>query len=148
LADCIFCSILEGKLDAYFVYRGRGVAVFLDKYPVSRGHLLVVPESHYEGVHDAPPEVAARVWTAASAIARFYRERLGAPGVNVVTNSGSVAGQVVFHFHVHVIPRWGPTRGFWGGRHELTEEEAGEVLERLRGVEGLIEEYLDRIGRS
>lgn len=146
MAACIFCSIVRGEAEAHMVYRGRGVAVFLDKYPVSKGHLLVVPEDHYEGVHDAPPDVAARVWTASSAVARFYRERLQAPGVNVVTNSGSTAGQVVFHFHVHVIPRWEYPRGFWSGRHEITVEEAREVLEMLRGVEGLIDEYLSRLG--
>ncbi len=145
--ECIFCRILGGSLPAYFVYRRRGVAVFLDKYPVSKGHLLVVPEEHYESVHDTPPCAAAKVWAAASAYARFYREKLGALGVNVVTNSGRAAGQEVFHFHVHVIPRWGYARGrgMFGGRHELTEEEAEEVSRMLEGSEGLVDSYLDAV---
>lgn len=145
--DCIFCGILRGELPAYFVYRGRGVAVFLDKYPVSKGHLLVVPEEHYEAVHDSPPCVAAKVWAAASALARLYREKLGALGVNLVTNSGRPAGQEVFHFHVHVVPRWSyeRPRGILSGRHVLTEEEARDVLEMLKDAGKTIEEYLDSL---
>ena len=146
MSECIFCDIVRGEVKAHIVYKGRGVVVFLDKYPVSRGHLLVVPEDHYEGVESAPPEVLARVWVAASALARVYREELGAPGVNLVTNSGALAGQVIFHFHVHVIPRWGPYKSFWSTRRELSEEEAREVMRDLRGkAERAIELYLDRI---
>jgi len=143
-SDCVFCRILAGELPAYFVYRGRGVAVFLDIYPVSEGHVLVVPEEHYEGAHDAPPRVAARVFAAASALARVYRVELGAPGVNIITNSGRAAGQEVFHFHVHVIPRWrgGGWRALLSGRHPLTEEEAERVLSRLKPHAHIIDEYL------
>ncbi len=146
---CIFCMILEGALPAYFVYRGRGVAVFLDKYPVEKGHLLVVPEDHYDAASQAPPVVVARVFAAAAALARIYREKLGAPGVNVVTNDGRAAGQEIFHFHVHVIPRW--RGGGWRSltyRHALTEEEAREVLEMLRPHVGLVEEYLSALAGS
>ncbi|GBF09231.1 HIT family protein [Aeropyrum pernix] len=143
--ECIFCRIVKGEAEAYTVYKGNGVTVFLDRYPASKGHLLVVPDEHYESIHTAPPRVAAKVWLAASAIARYYREKAGAPAVNVLTNSGRYAGQIIFHFHVHVIPRWGPPRSFWGDRHEITPEEAGEVLDMLRGVEKLIEEYLGEL---
>ncbi|MEB3774622.1 MAG: HIT domain-containing protein, partial [Desulfurococcales archaeon] len=104
MAKCIFCAILEGVENAYFVYRRHGLAVILDKYPASKGHLLVIPEEHHEAVQDTPPKLLARAWVAASALAHIYRVRLGAPGVNVLTNSGRIAGQVIFHFHVHVIP--------------------------------------------
>ena len=147
-SECIFCRILKGELTAYFVYRGNGKAVFLDKYPVTKGHILVVPEEHYESVHNTPPCTAARVWIAASAYARFYREKLGALGVNLITNSGRAAGQEVFHFHVHVIPRWDYRRlsGLLSGRHMLTEEEAREVAEMLKGSEHLVDEYLESLG--
>ncbi len=149
MEGCVFCAILEGRLPAYYVYRGRGVAVFLDIYPVEEGHLLVVPEEHYESIHDAPPEVVARVYLAAAALARIYREKLGAPGVNVFTNSGRAAGQEVFHFHVHVIPRW--KGGGWRRlleRHRLTEEEAERVLEKLKPHTHIIDEYLDTLSRG
>jgi len=146
LSECIFCKIVRGEADAYIVYRGHGVTAFLDKFPVSKGHLLVVPDEHYESIHDTPLAKACRVWAVASAIAKYYRVKLGAPGVNLLTNSGSYAGQVIFHFHVHVIPRWGPMRGFFAGRHSLTEEEAREVMGMLEGVGSFVEEELAREG--
>ncbi|MCE4619623.1 MAG: HIT family protein [Desulfurococcales archaeon] len=140
---CIFCNIARGEAPAHIVYEDDSVAVFLDIYPVEKGHLLVIPRSHYESVADAPPRVAARVFATAAALARLYREALGAPGVNVVANSGRPAGQEVFHFHVHVIPRW--RGGGWRTlfmRHRLTEDEAREVLEMWRPLRGSIGEYV------
>ncbi|MCE4615860.1 MAG: HIT family protein [Aeropyrum sp.] len=142
MEGCIFCGIARGIEKSYTIYRGRSIVAFLDKYPVSKGHTLVIPEDHYESVHDTPPQVAAKVWVAASAIASYFRNELGAPAVNVLTNSGKYAGQVIFHFHVHVIPRWEPMKSFWGGRRVLTDPEASEVLDMLKGVEKKIEEYL------
>lgn len=144
--ECVFCRIVRGEEGSYTVYKGGGVQVILDKYPVSKGHLLVLSEDHYEGVQEAPPEVLVRVWLVASALARIYRVNLGAPGVNIVTNSGSTAGQVIFHFHVHVIPRWTQPKGFWSGRHELSDEEAKEVLEMLKPHLTVIDEYLLSMG--
>ena len=143
---CIFCKILRGEAPAYMVYRKKGVAVFLDILPVDKGHLLVVSEEHYESLADAPPKVAARVLTAAAALVRIYRDRLGAPGVNLISNSGRYAGQEVFHLHVHVIPRW--RRTGWRGlvqRHRLTPQEAQEVLESIRPHTDLIDQYLSNI---
>jgi len=146
MVECIFCGIVRGELPAYMVYHDKGVAVFLDIYPVEKGHLLVVPDSHYESIHDSPPCTVARVYAAAAALARIYRERLGAPGVNVFTNSGRAAGQEVFHFHVHVIPRWSGG-GFMRllSRHRLTPGEAEEVVAMLRPHVALIGEYLDAL---
>ena len=144
--ECVFCRIVRGEEESYTVYKGNGVQVILDKYPVSKGHLLVLSEEHYEGVQEAPPEVLARVWVVASALARIYRVHLGAPGVNIVTNSGATAGQVIFHFHVHVIPRWSQVRGFWSGRHELDRKEAEEVVGMLKPHITLVEEYLISLG--
>lgn len=144
--ECIFCRIVRGEEHSYTLYKGNGVQVILDKYPVSKGHILVLSEEHYESVHDAPPEILSRVWLVASAIAKVYRVHLGAPGVNIVTNSGETAGQVVFHFHVHVIPRWAHMRGFWSGRHELSEEEARDVMEMLKPHMTVVDEYLLALG--
>ncbi len=146
VGGCIFCEIVRGSKPAYFVYRGHGVSVFLDIYPVEKGHLLVVPDDHYEAIHDAPPRVVARVYAAAAALARIYRVHLGAPGVNVIANSGRAAGQEVFHFHVHVIPRW--RGGGWRRllqRHYLTREEAEEVVSMLKPHISIVDEYVSSI---
>ncbi len=132
--ECIFCRIVEREAPAYIVYEDEDVMAFLDIYPVSKGHTLVIPKKHFRAVEDTPDELLSKVWLTASRIARKFRLEHGAPGVNIVTNSGETAGQVVFHFHVHVIPRWRHMHGFWSGRSRLTEEEAKEVLDMLRDI--------------
>lgn len=145
--ECIFCRIARGEAPAYIVYEDETSLVFLDIFPVEKGHLLVTSKNHYESAHDAPPRVAAHVFTVAAALAKIYRTVLGAPGVNIVSNSGRAAGQEVFHFHVHVIPRW--RGGGWRRlveRHRLTEEEAREVIEMLSPHTGAIRRSLEEAG--
>lgn len=125
---CTFCSILRGESEAYFVYRsGRGAA-FLDKYPVSRGHTLVVPTVHYRDLLDAPDEVLADLMRVVKAVARAQVRALGAGGVRVVQNNGAPAGQVIFHLHFHVIPAY---EGASWGRRPLRPGEGEEVSELL-----------------
>ena len=146
MTACVFCKIIEGKAPAHIVYKDDDVTVFLDIYPVEKGHLLVVPNEHYESVADAPPHVAAKVFAVAAAFARIYRKELDAPGVNVLANSGRAAGQEIFHFHVHVIPRW--RGGGWRTltlRHRLDEIEAREVLEMLKPHLGIVNDYLEQV---
>jgi histidine triad (HIT) family protein len=142
--SCVFCRIVEGKAPAYVVYRDDGVTVFLDIYPVEKGHLLIIPNEHFESIMDAPPAIAVKVLATAAAYARIYRREVGAPGVNVIVNSGRPAGQEVFHFHVHVIPRW--RGGGWRTltiRHRLTESEAYEVVRMLEPHLHIVKEYLN-----
>ena len=142
LPSCVFCRIVSGLEGSYKVYEDRDVVVILDKYPVSKGHLLVVTKEHYESIHDAQPRIAVKALTVASALARIYRVELGASGVNIVVNSGRSAGQEIFHFHIHIIPRWSDTRSLWGSRYMLTREEADEVLRKLAHYTRYIEEYV------
>ncbi len=145
---CIFCKIARGEAHAWRVYEDDEILVILDIYPVEKGHLLVISKEHYESIHDAPPEIVAKVFLASAALSRIYRERLNAPGVNVIANSGRASGQEIFHFHVHVIPRW--QKMGWRGltsRHRLTEEEALSVLNMLGSHISLIKEYLSTLER-
>lgn len=137
-----FCRIARGELSAYFVYQDDDIMVILDHMPISKGHLLVITKRHYTAVEKVPPATLVKAWLTASALAKFYREVAGAPGVNVGTNSGRPANQVVFHFHIHVVPRWEPGPPRRGERHELTEGEAREVLAMTRQAVPIIKEYL------
>ncbi|MEB3789570.1 MAG: HIT domain-containing protein [Desulfurococcales archaeon] len=146
MENCIFCRIIRGEAPAYFIYRGRGVSVFLDIFPVEKGHMLIVPDEHYESLHDTPPRIAAKLFTVAAALVRILRNELGVPGVNVITNSGRPAGQEVFHIHVHVIPRW--HGGGWRrlvSRHRLTDEEANEFIDMIKPYIHIIDEYLGEV---
>jgi 7 Diadenosine tetraphosphate (Ap4A) hydrolase and other HIT family hydrolases len=132
LMDCIFCRIVKGEAPAWRIYEDEDFVVILDKYPASHGHLLVVSKEHFVNILDAPLEKSAKGFEIATRLAKAWA-RLGAPAVNVVTNAGHEAGQVVFHMHIHVIPRWGG-KFLWHGREEIKEEEAREVVEKLRSV--------------
>ena len=130
--DCVFCRIVRGEAPAWKVYEDDEFVVILDKYPASYGHLLVVSKEHYVNILDAPLEKSVKSFEIATRLAKAWRE-LGAPAVNVVTNAGREAGQMVFHMHIHVIPRWGDNL-IWHGKEELREEVAREVVEKLRNV--------------
>ena len=103
--DCLFCAIAAGDIPSRQVYADDAAIAFLDINPFKRGHTLVIPRRHVDDLL-APDEALTEIAPAVSATARLLTERLGADGVNLLVNSGSVAGQEVFHLHVHVIPRY------------------------------------------
>ncbi len=103
--DCIFCRIVAGELPATRVDEDERTIAFMDINPVTRGHLLVVPRAHSTDLTDIAPEDLAATMQAVQLVAGRAMRGLGADGVNVVNNCGAAAGQTVFHFHVHVVPR-------------------------------------------
>ena len=111
--DCIFCQIIYGSAPASFVYRDDRVSAFLDIRPVTRGHLLVIPNQHVIHTHDLPDGTADAAFTVARRLARILRDSdtVRADGVNLFAADGEAAGQEVFHAHLHVIPRF-PDDGF------------------------------------
>jgi histidine triad (HIT) family protein len=106
VADCIFCKIVAGELPAAVVGSDERVLAFLDINPATRGHTLVIPRAHVEDIREIGSEDLAAAIALAQTIAVRARERLGADGVNLLHSSGSAAWQTVFHFHIHVIPRY------------------------------------------
>jgi histidine triad (HIT) family protein len=105
-ADCIFCKILGGELPATIVDEDERTVAFMDISPATRGHALVVPREHVADLHDIGEADLAACAMAARRLAERMRERLGADGVNVINSCGRAAWQTVFHFHLHVIPRY------------------------------------------
>ena len=104
--DCIFCKILAGDLPATIVDEGERTISFMDIAPATRGHALVIPRAHSTDLLSVDPEDLAAVLRAAQRLARRASERLKAEGINLLNACGAVAFQSVFHFHVHVIPRY------------------------------------------
>jgi histidine triad (HIT) family protein len=104
--DCLFCKIVAGDLPATLVHEDERTVAFMDINPATRGHLLVVPREHAENVLEIDPEDLEAVARTGQAMARRVRDKLGADGVNLLNSTGSVAWQTVFHFHLHVIPRY------------------------------------------
>jgi histidine triad (HIT) family protein len=127
---CVFCSIVEGRSPAYKVYEDANTVAFLDLFPFTRGHLLVVPRGHAPRLTDySAEEQAALVRTLARMCERS--ERL-TPDYNVAMNAGAKAGQIVFHVHFHVIPRYGESNPFHPSqRQRIRDDEARQVVAEL-----------------
>ena len=104
--ECIFCKIVAGELPARIVDEDERTIAFMDIAPATRGHALVIPRAHSSDLLSIEPEDLSAVATAAQRLARNATERLGAEGVNLLNSCGRTAWQTVFHFHVHVIPRY------------------------------------------
>jgi histidine triad (HIT) family protein len=104
--DCIFCKILAGELPARIVDEDERTIAFMDIAPATRGHALVIPRTHTRDLLSIDPQDLAAVALAAQRLAGRAKERLGADGVNLINSCGASAWQTVFHFHVHVIPRY------------------------------------------
>jgi histidine triad (HIT) family protein len=104
--DCIFCKILAGELPATIVDEDERTVAFMDINPATRGHALVIPRAHSRDLLSVEVEDLQVVAVAVQRLARRMTEKLGAEGINAINSCGSVAWQTVFHFHVHVIPRY------------------------------------------
>ncbi len=104
--DCILCKIIAGELPGQIVDQDELTVAFMDIAPATRGHALVVPRNHVKNLLEIGPEDPEATTRAAQRLARRETERLGADGVNLLNSCGSAAWQTVFHFHLHVIPRY------------------------------------------
>jgi histidine triad (HIT) family protein len=104
--DCIFCMIAKGTIPSATVYEDRLFRVILDINPASKGHCLIIPKEHFDNIYDLDGETAGRLFSLATCIARALRDALHCDGLNIVQNNGLIAGQTVFHFHLHLIPRY------------------------------------------
>jgi histidine triad (HIT) family protein len=104
--DCLFCKIVAGELPATVVAEDERTVAFMDINPATRGHALVVPRNHSKDLLSVPEDDLSAVAEAAKRLARRAKDALGADGVNLLNSCGRAAWQTVFHFHVHVIPRY------------------------------------------
>ncbi len=105
-SDCIFCKIVAGEVPATIVHQDERTVAFMDISPATRGHALVVPRRHVRNLLEVDREELDATLAVAQELARRATERLGAAGVNLLNSCGQAAWQTVFHFHVHVIPRY------------------------------------------
>jgi len=112
MSDCIFCKIINGEIPAAKVYENEHVLAFLDISQVTKGHTLVIPKIHKENVFELTSDTAKNIFEAVPAIANAIKTEFQPIGLNVVNNNGEEAGQSVFHFHMHLIPRYGKGDGF------------------------------------
>lgn len=102
---CPFCDLIHGAAEVSICYEDADSLAFMDIQPVNDGHVLVVPKQHYESLVDTPPDLARHLFDVSMKLAQVVRKVTGVDDMNIVVNSGQTAGQDVFHYHVHLIPR-------------------------------------------
>lgn len=134
--DCVFCKIIKGDIPSFTIYEDELFKVILDRFPARPGHALIIPKAHYKDVFELPEEVARLLYPLAKKMAVKIKEAVGAEGMNILQNNGEVAGQSVYHFHLHLIPRNagdGVTLNK-SSNSETTLEELEAVLNAIQAV--------------
>ncbi len=130
--NCIFCKLANGEIPTATLYEDEDFRVILDASPAAKGHALIIPKEHYANLYELPDELAQKVILLAKKMITKMTDVLGCDGYNIVQNNGEVAGQTVFHFHMHLIPRYqDDDAGFGWHMGELKEEYRDEILAKI-----------------
>lgn len=131
--NCIFCKIANGEIPSATLYEDDDFRVILDLGPASKGHALILPKEHYPNLYELPDEMAGKAMVLAKKMITELTGILNCDGYNVVQNNGETAGQTVFHFHMHLIPRYeGDQVGLGWKMGTLSEEDKNEILEKIK----------------
>lgn len=134
MTDCIFCKIAEGKIPSAKVYENERIICFLDINPVNNGHVLIVPKKHYENLQMIPEDLLCEVIKTAKKISPAIIKAVNADSLNIGVNNGKNAGQLVMHFHMHIMPRFsGDGYELWHGK-QYKEGEMQKVAERIKNL--------------
>lgn len=131
--NCIFCKIAAGEIPSATIYEDDDFRVILDIEPASKGHALILPKEHYANLYELPEELASKALIVAKKVIASMTEIVGCDGYNVLQNNGEVAGQTVFHFHIHLIPRYkeDDVTIAWS-QGKLTDELKAEILSKMK----------------
>ena len=132
--SCIFCNIITKKLPHVDVYEDDNFVVLMDKYPISRGHTLIIPKIHYDNLLIMPRTEVGRLYSLVPIIAGAIVTAVRADGFNVGQNNGKAANQIVPHVHVHIIPRFNDdsTNGRWPMRRVASHEELSKIANEIK----------------
>lgn len=132
--NCVFCKIAKGDIPSKVLYEDDEFKVILDLGPATKGHALILPKNHYRNLYEIPDEAAGKVMLLAKKMALHMTEKLNCDGFNLVQNNGEAAGQTVFHFHMHLIPRYREDGQKIGWKpQEVSQEELEETRKQIAG---------------
>ena len=130
--NCIFCKIAAGEIPSATLYEDDDFRVILDLGPASKGHALILPKNHYRNLYDIDDEVASKAILLAKKMITKLTDVLNCDGYNIVQNNEEAAGQTVFHFHMHIIPRYkGDSVNLKWQEGKLDEKLAHDLIEKL-----------------
>jgi len=130
--NCIFCKLANGDIPTNSIYEDDDFKVILDAAPATKGHALIIPKSHYKDIYEIDEELAGKAFKLAKKLTISMTDKLGCEGFNILQNNKEVAGQTVFHFHMHLIPRYKDGKSIltWG-YEEFTPEEMEDICKSL-----------------
>ena len=132
--NCIFCKIANGEIPSRTLYEDNDFRVILDLAPATKGHALILPKNHYKNLYEIEEETAAKVMPLAKKMAVEITQKLGCDGFNLMQNNNEIAGQTVFHFHMHLIPRYNnDNQNLVMKPQQATDEELDAVRETIVG---------------
>ena len=133
-ASCIFCKIIAGEIPSRKIYEDEDFQVMLDVSPATKGHALILPKKHYANLYELPEELAGKAMCLAKRMAERMTLLLGCDGFNIVQNNNEVAGQTVFHFHMHLIPRYTADENgemIWWKAQKFSDEVLDDLAKKL-----------------
>lgn len=132
--NCIFCKIAGGEIPSKTLYEDEKFRVILDLGPATKGHALILPKNHYANLYELPEEDAGDVMKLAKKMVAKITDKLGCEGFNLVQNNGDLAGQTVFHFHLHMIPRYQADGQSIGWKpQEVSQDTLEEIKNQITG---------------
>ena len=129
--DCAFCKIIRNEINKSVIYEDDKVLAFMDFKPINDGHALVIPKKHYENIYDISEDEVAYLFRIVKKVAHAIQKGVKAEGITLIQNNGKAAKQVVFHFHVHVIPQYEKAK-LTHPRIKVESTKLEEVAQRIR----------------
>ena len=132
--DCLFCKIINGEVPSHKVYEDEDVIAFLDISPLGRGHTVVIPVKHFDTLWEFPEKEMEKFFGVVKQLAILLKTKLKADGINILQNNFKAAGQVIFHMHYHIIPRWdNDNRNFLKQSLEVEPEYFINLIKEIKG---------------
>ena len=132
MSSCIFCDMIGGKYPYYEIYHDSDIIAILDKYPIDKGHSLVITKKPYEKLTDMSSQEVAELFSKIPKIANAIIKATNADAFSIAQNNGKAAKQIIPHVHVHIIPRYSATGTLWLKRKILKDDELDELAQKIR----------------
>jgi len=130
--DCLFCNIINKKQDAHVIFENNSHIAIMDKYPIQKGHSLVMPKIHHEKIIDMSNDEVGKLFSMVPTIARGIITSTGADGFNIGQNNGRSANQIIPHVHVHIIPRYNKVGNLWTRRMITSDNDLSDLAKKIR----------------
>lgn len=133
-SNCIFCKIAAGEIPSHTIYEDERFKVIFDISPATKGHAIIIPKNHAKDVFELSEEDASKIFVVAKKVASALNEVLPCDGFNILQNNGEIAGQTVFHLHVHLIPRYKDDNVVLSWKQGDPAKELDEIAEKVKAI--------------